>query len=132
MYLGLGTFFAVISTSIIVIAAIGLYVWYYTFDENKKLPLTFGLALFSLYSINGTEYEIHEEYRTNHVVSSETDWRVNIVVILMLLYCIFNYIAMHYVWPITIPVTWYILKNLLADVRKMAKNYREYYTEYEI
>ena len=50
MYLFFGSLFACISTFTLAAIFIIMYLWYFTYDENKKLPLMFQILVLGVFS----------------------------------------------------------------------------------
>lgn len=130
MYLFFGSLFACISTFTLAAIFIIMYLWYFTYDENKKLPLMFQILVLGVFSTS--KEETYQYIKENHTPTTETDWRVKTLTLLGLLFCLFNFFIIQYTWPVALFGYYLIAKHHFEESRELIKQYREDDPEYEI
>ena len=130
MYLFFGSVFAYISTFTLAAIFIIMYLWYFTYDENKKLPLMFQVLVLGVYSTS--KEETFTYIKENHTPTTETDWRVKTLTSLGLLFCLFNFFIIQYTWPVALIGYYLIAKRHFDESKALMVEYRKDDPEYDI
>ena len=130
MYLFFGSLFAYISTFTLAAIFIIMYLWYFMYDENKKLPLMFQILVLGAFSTS--KEETYQYIKENPTPTTETNWRVKTLTVLGLLFCLFNFFIIQYTWPVALIGYYLLAKRHFEESQELIKQYREDDPEYEI
>jgi len=122
MYLGIGLFLSYISTISLVVLAVLVYCYYFTYDDTKKLPLVFRVCVYSLFCVD--QEHAHEFVRLNPLQNDDTDYIVKTLCIVILAFCVVNYVIMHYAWPLTLLGYWYLINLYCTEIKSSLTDFR--------